>query len=288
MWQPPRRGIFTRLRRGGHELRVLGCSGTYPTATTPSSGICSKMAIRRSGWTAVRARSRRCSRRAGSPMWTRWWSRTFIRITASICTRSITRAASTLPRPSACPCTARRAPRSTSAWFLVGDGACKLGFIFDFRTIDEHSEVEVGSIRMRFMLTDHPIPTYAVRAVSATGDLTYSSDTGPGADLDDFAEGTDLLLCEASYQDGALGRRCICLRSRPVSSRSVAGCRPDAHPLLPDAPPRGLPARSGTRRPGTSRCISPDRRRLRRRHPSLALGGCDSGDEEPAHLLPHL
>lgn len=89
--------------------------------------------------------------------------------------------------------------------FLVGDGACKLGFIFDFREVTEDDVVEIGDVRLEFMLTDHPVPTFAIRAQSPGGTLTYSADTGPGADLASFAHGCDLFVCEASYQSGDLG-----------------------------------------------------------------------------------
>lgn len=64
---------------------------------------------------------------------------------------------------------------------------------------------EVGDVRLDFAVTDHPIPTHAVRAESPTGIVTYSADTGPGMDLDVFARDSDVLLCEASYQNNDCG-----------------------------------------------------------------------------------
>ena len=44
-----------------------------------------------------------------------------------------------------------------------------------------------------------------MRLESEEGILTYSADTGPNADLAGFARGSDLLLCEATYQEGKIG-----------------------------------------------------------------------------------
>src|SRR6185295_10006150 len=52
---------------------------------------------------------------------------------------------------------------------------------------------------------DHPAHTLGIRAETAEGTLTYSADTHTGADLAGFATGSDLLLCEATYQEGKVG-----------------------------------------------------------------------------------
>jgi ribonuclease BN (tRNA processing enzyme) len=76
---------------------------------------------------------------------------------------------------------------------------------FRFQTIEEGGEVEIAGVRLRFLRTQHPVHTLAVRAEAPDGVLTYSADTGPETDLALFAEGSDLLLCEASYQEGKMG-----------------------------------------------------------------------------------
>lgn len=95
------------------------------------------------------------------------------------------------------------------AGLMVGEGIEKIDRFFDFRAVDEGDEVEVGGLRLTFARMDHPIHTLAVRAAPLTGGdagtLTYSADTGPGSDLAGFAEGSDLLLCEATYQEGRAG-----------------------------------------------------------------------------------
>lgn len=86
-----------------------------------------------------------------------------------------------------------------------GEPGDRLGVIFDFHEVDEGDEVEVAGVRFSFLRMDHPIHTLGIRAESATGSLTYSADTGPGADLAAFAKGTGLLVCEATYQNGRKG-----------------------------------------------------------------------------------
>jgi ribonuclease BN (tRNA processing enzyme) len=49
---------------------------------------------------------------------------------------------------------------------------------------------------------NHPVQTYGVRLTAGGGALTYSADTGPSDALVRLAEGSDTLLCEASYPPG--------------------------------------------------------------------------------------
>jgi ribonuclease BN (tRNA processing enzyme) len=88
---------------------------------------------------------------------------------------------------------------------LNPNGAEQLAEAFDFHTVDAGDEVEIAGVRLTFLRTAHPIHTLAIRAETPAGTLTYSADTGPDADLAGFARGSDLLLCEATYQDARLG-----------------------------------------------------------------------------------
>ena len=89
---------------------------------------------------------------------------------------------------------------------LLGEGGVEeLGRAFDFHTIDVDRPAEIAGARFSFLRMDHPIHTLGIRIETSEGTLTYSADTGPGADLAGFAQGSDLLLCEACYQDGAQG-----------------------------------------------------------------------------------
>ena len=73
----------------------------------------------------------------------------------------------------------------TFAWDVVADG----------------DERQVGDMRLRFVRTDHPVETLAVRIDHPSGSLVYSADTGGGLDgarLDPDGTGVDLFLVEAS------------------------------------------------------------------------------------------
>src|SRR5262245_5520144 len=57
---------------------------------------------------------------------------------------------------------------------VIGDLAPTL----DWRTVDAGSSVEIGGLRVRFSLTDHPVETLAVRVDTDGRSLLYSADTG--------------------------------------------------------------------------------------------------------------
>lgn len=88
---------------------------------------------------------------------------------------------------------------------LLLDSAEGFRSTFDFQPIEDGGVIEVGGVRIRFVRTDHPNYCLAMRLESDEGILTYSADSGPGTDLAGFAQGSDLLLCEATYQEGLEG-----------------------------------------------------------------------------------
>ncbi len=65
---------------------------------------------------------------------------------------------------------------------------------------DRESALEVGDLRARFGEVQHFTETYAVELRSAAdgGRFTFGADCGPDDELIAFAEGTDLLLVEAT------------------------------------------------------------------------------------------
>lgn len=95
--------------------------------------------------------------------------------------------------------------RETLAGLLMEGGWESLGEAFDFHVVDAGQTVEIGGVRLELLRTDHPAHTLAIRAEAGGRVLTYSADTGPKADLAGFARGSDLLLCEATYQEGKRG-----------------------------------------------------------------------------------
>lgn len=80
----------------------------------------------------------------------------------------------------------------------ISDGAAPT---FAWDVITGGDERQVGDLRLRFVTTDHPVETLAMRVDHPSGSLAYSSDTGPGLDgrlLDPDGTGVDLLVVEAT------------------------------------------------------------------------------------------
>jgi ribonuclease BN (tRNA processing enzyme) len=73
------------------------------------------------------------------------------------------------------------------------------GDTFDWREVDDGSDVAVGGVQLRFSRTDHPPPTYAVEARADGRRLVYTSDTGPEWSVDAFGPGADVVLSESTY-----------------------------------------------------------------------------------------
>lgn len=91
---------------------------------------------------------------------------------------------------------ARRMLRSIgNAW---GDGTLAES-AFRLEEYATDSELEVGSLRLRFATVPHYVLTHAVEISSATGGrLTFGADCRPNSELVEFARDTDLLLIEAT------------------------------------------------------------------------------------------
>ena len=70
---------------------------------------------------------------------------------------------------------------------------------FDWRAIDSTSTIEIGPLALSFSVTDHSVPTLAMRVTGAGRSLGYSADSGPGWGLGALGRGLDLALCEATF-----------------------------------------------------------------------------------------
>lgn len=69
----------------------------------------------------------------------------------------------------------------------------------DWRGIGPDTRVSIGEASVLFSLTDHSVPTLAVRIDFGGRSIGYSSDTGPGWSLEQLGPGLDLALVEATY-----------------------------------------------------------------------------------------
>lgn len=108
------------------------------------------------------------------------------------------------------------------------DGEKSFSQSFDFHPTEAGGTVEmteVAGVRVSFLRTDHPNYCLAMRLESDSGVLTYSADTGPGADLAGFARDSDLLLCEATYQEGRVGAPVHLTARQAAETARRAGAR---------------------------------------------------------------
>jgi ribonuclease BN (tRNA processing enzyme) len=71
---------------------------------------------------------------------------------------------------------------------------------FELREYAPDDVLDVGRMRLRFSRVPHYLPTCAVDIASTNGGgrFTYGADTAPNEELVRFADGTDLLLIEAT------------------------------------------------------------------------------------------
>lgn len=87
------------------------------------------------------------------------------------------------------------APAGIRELLRVGEAAD----VFSWQDIDESSAVSVDDLRLSFSRTDHPVPTFAVRAECDGRRFAYSADSGPGWGLAELGDDLHLALCEASF-----------------------------------------------------------------------------------------
>jgi ribonuclease BN (tRNA processing enzyme) len=85
---------------------------------------------------------------------------------------------------------------------LMGDDARRdFGTLFEWRELRAGDESEVGPFRMRMYDAVHSAENLTVRIEADDKTFCYSGDTGPNDELPRAAEGADLFLCEASWQE---------------------------------------------------------------------------------------
>ncbi|GAC1442208.1 MAG: MBL fold metallo-hydrolase [Mycobacteriales bacterium] len=71
--------------------------------------------------------------------------------------------------------------------------------VYDFRELNGDG-LEIGPFSVATSLTSHPIECHAIRLAAGGRSFTYSGDTGVCEELVELARGTDLFLCEASWE----------------------------------------------------------------------------------------
>jgi len=74
---------------------------------------------------------------------------------------------------------------------------------FDFRVLDEAEPIEIGPFAISVAKVVHPVDAFAIRVAHGDSSMVYSGDTAPSTSLVQLAKGTNLLLAEASFREGA-------------------------------------------------------------------------------------
>src|SRR3989454_10153194 len=72
---------------------------------------------------------------------------------------------------------------------------------FTFRALED-GVGNAGQVRLRFVMTSHPMPCHAVEVRAGGPRLVGRADTGPGEALERLAGGCDLFLCESTLLGG--------------------------------------------------------------------------------------
>lgn len=82
------------------------------------------------------------------------------------------------------------------------DAADELPKVYDVRPLTDGGTVFVGPVAITTRLVDHPVVAFGMRIEHEGKVIAYSGDTDSCASLLELARDADLLLAEASYQEG--------------------------------------------------------------------------------------
>jgi ribonuclease BN (tRNA processing enzyme) len=73
---------------------------------------------------------------------------------------------------------------------------------FEMHEYDPGVSLNIGELTVQFQQTTHFVPCWAMRVSNGVdGDLFYTADTGPTADLADFATGCEVIVAEGTEHD---------------------------------------------------------------------------------------
>jgi ribonuclease BN (tRNA processing enzyme) len=93
---------------------------------------------------------------------------------------------------------------------------------FDFREWVDGAAHQVGPLQVTVRRVAHPVPCFAMRVEHEGRSLVYSGDTGPCDALVEISRDADLLLAEASYQEGAVNPPDLHMTGRDAGSTAAA------------------------------------------------------------------
>lgn len=108
------------------------------------------------------------------------------------------------------------AGRLAPVFGLVAD---ELADRFTFHELDT-GKLEIGPFAITTARMSHPVQTYGFRVEHAGWSMAYSADTGETRALVELADGADLLLAEASYQESAGNPQGVHLSARQAGEHA--------------------------------------------------------------------
>ncbi len=85
--------------------------------------------------------------------------------------------------------------------FLDGGQGSRLSETFEFTPVWTGDEIEIGDLSVSFVEMDHSVPTVGSRWEGEGRTLFFTADTGPTGNWHGKAQGVDLMLSEAAYQE---------------------------------------------------------------------------------------
>jgi ribonuclease BN (tRNA processing enzyme) len=87
---------------------------------------------------------------------------------------------------------------------FADEGGEFLSDVFDLHEYDPSQTLRIDAASVRFALTAHYIPTFAMRWERDGASVTYSADTAPAGAVTALARETDVFLCEATLRHGEI------------------------------------------------------------------------------------
>ncbi len=117
------------------------------------------------------------------------------------------------------------APGGAAGWLAQVSGTVEgsaAGGVFAFSEWPTDAVLQLGPFAVRVARMAHPVEAYAVRLEAGGRSLVYSGDTGPCEALVDLAGSADVLLCEASFLDGADNPPDLHLTGREAAEHAAA------------------------------------------------------------------
>jgi ribonuclease BN (tRNA processing enzyme) len=102
-----------------------------------------------------------------------------------------------------------------------GPEAGRMRQIFSMQVVEAGASFEIGPFAVRTRLLPHWVPNIGVRLDADGASLAYTGDTGPDEGVEDIARDADLLVAEASWQDGNESAEAYHLTSRQAAEHAA-------------------------------------------------------------------